>query len=115
MNVFTEEDRLEGQRRREARKQWATENLKNDWADESAWKDMARVYGLRLASWYIPASEVKHLNKALKAVKRDRNWWNEQTGFKSHSEMVEANPRMPAWVVQGLILELVTEEDSKNV
>lgn len=105
----TAEDREKGRLQRIENQEWAKQNLRQDWADANYWRTLSKHYNLRLAPWYKPATQVKYLNKALKAVNKDKEWWELQVG--SHKDFVKLNPTMPAWVVQGIVMEIAAFEE----
>lgn len=90
---------------------WAEENLKQDYADETYWRELASKYKVVMPRWYEPASETKYITRVFRATGIALQDYTEaiNTGLK---EFAELNPNMPAWVSVGLALEFI--EGVKN-
>ena len=77
---MTPEQRLEIQEKarlsREKKKE-AGKHLRQDFADESVFRENASKIGLRLAPSYIAATEQKYLRRLLKHIDKDMDWWRE--------------------------------------
>lgn len=104
LKPMTEDERLAVAQKRIEDQEWAKEHLKQDWMDEGWMREIAHSVGLKLASWYYPASTTKYIRRALKAVGRDGVWHKEVFGFPI-GEWGKVNPSHPAWVAQCLIVE----------
>lgn len=106
---LTPEQRLEMREKakasKDAKRLFAQENLKSEWADENHWRELASRIGFRLPASYIPCSEVKHLKRLLKVCNIDPKHWSEIEGFKTLKGFSSLNPEMPSFVRCGLVLE----------
>lgn len=103
---ITEQQRIDGQRkRRERRDQLIAESdkLKLDWYDKPEWERLASHYGVRLPAWYEPAHS-KFARKALKKVGLKQGEYEELTGHKIQ-DTIKMNPQMPGFALVGLVLE----------
>lgn len=89
---------------REAKKE-AGLHLKQDFLDESHWRDLASQVGFRLAAKHIPCSETKYIKRLLKHLGKEPEWWKESNGFSKFNQFAVNNPDWPAYAAQGLILE----------
>lgn len=110
---ITPEQRLEMQEKarlsREKKKE-AGKHLRQDFADESIFRENASKIGFRLASSYIAASEQKYLRRLLKHLDKDMGWWRECNGYKNVEQWCKDNPNMPAYYLQALSIEDYLEE-----
>lgn len=79
--------------------------LKNDFADEPHWRELASKIGFRMPATYIPCSETKHLKKALKLCNIDPKEWAEIEGYSSLKGFGIDNPDWPAYARIGTLLE----------
>ena len=98
---------------RGADQEWARGHLKNNRMDESFYRGLAADCGLRMAHWWKPSSETRYIKRALKAVEKDGNWFKEAFGYPVKDFCI-FNPKTPAWVAQGVVLELASL-DKKGV
>ena len=98
---------------RDADQEWAREHLKNDWMDESFYRGLAADCGLRMAHWWKPSSETRYIRRALAASGKDGAWFKEAFGYPVRDFCI-FNPKTPAWVAQGMVLELASL-DKKGV
>lgn len=94
---------------REAKK-LAGESLKQDYADENHWRELASRIGFRLPARYIPCSELKHLKRLLKLLQIDPKHWAEIEGCKTLKAFSVLNPEMPSYARCGLVLEYYFED-----
>ncbi len=101
--------RIKGQEKLQEKQDWAAENLKMDWADEPFWRELAKKHGIKLPRSYEPA-KAKFVNRFLKEKGLDKEWYEDQTGFKNGNDEAKANPRMPARAQVGFLLEAYDEE-----
>lgn len=93
-------------------KRAAGQHLRQDFGDETLWRSLASEVGLRMASSYIPCTEIKYVNKALKVVGKDTAWLKNHSGLSTKEFMLSFGDDAPAWAIQGLILEMAnTPED----
>jgi len=90
--------------KKEQNQQWALANLRTEWDDDHAWRELASRYGIRLPVWYMPASP-KVIRKALKQLGRDTSWWKDVTGWSKLEDEQENNPKMNGVCAVGIILE----------
>lgn len=95
-----------------AKKAWAEDNLKQDWADKSHWQELASKYSVRLPVWYIPATETKYLKRLFRQLEMEINEYVDAMGCSNIKELVSGNTTMPAWVAVGLALEWIDEVKS---
>ena len=52
--IITQEDREKAKATKQAKIDWASENLFTDFGeDEKHWRELASQYGIRLPAWYI--------------------------------------------------------------
>jgi len=58
--------------------------------------------------WYEPATELKHIRKAMRKVGVEYKVYNDSLGFQ-YKEIGELNPDMPAYASVGLFLEWADE------
>jgi len=103
------EERERIREEQEKDKEWAKNNLKIEWLDEHHYRSLASKYKITLARWWKPASELKYIKRALKAVDKDAAWWKDKMGV-SIKDFAKLNPSLPAWVAMGIVLELAEEE-----
>ena len=92
--------------------EWAREHLKLEWLDESYMRNLIAERNLKVAFWWKPASETKHLRRALKVVGKDSLWFKDVFCYNI-AEYSKYNPRHPAWVAQAMILEAANMEIEK--
>lgn len=108
MKVFvpmTEEQRQLVKERREAAQLWASENLRDDFADESFWRSLSSDRGIRMPQRHVPGSDIKHLKRACKKLNIEVSDFLESTGFTNLKQLASANKTWPSWALVGLILE----------
>jgi hypothetical protein len=87
------------------KKKEAGKNLRQDFSDEKFWRQTASDLGFRLPMSYVPASETKHLKRAMKKLGVDPKEWLEAEGFSRLTTFGNENPDWPAWAHVGLLLE----------
>lgn len=106
---LTQEERLEMQAKakasKEAKRNWANENLKLSYADESHWRSLASEAGFRLAPSYEPSTNVKYIRRLLKHTGKDNSWLELHTGCKNANEFAKMEPLWTAFAIQGTLLE----------
>lgn len=101
---FTEEQRKEGQKAKEIKRQQmklATKDYKKDWLDENWWVDLATLRGIRLPPSYVPATP-QSLRKWAK--KLSRTPFSEHFGC-SPQGLIDRNPKTPLRAFVGQMLE----------
>jgi hypothetical protein len=113
---LTPEQRLEMQAKakatREAKK-LAGKNLKQDFPDESHWRDLASRIGFRMPASYIPCSETKYLKKLLKLCNIHPTGWVEIEGYSSLKGFAVDNPDWPCYARCGLVLEYYFDKEGE--
>ena len=92
-----------------AQKKLDNAHLKNDFSDLPHWKELASKYGVRLPSYYQPASETKYLRRLFKKVDMDIKDYLEACGVSTLKQLVKLNPDYPAYAEMGLALEYIDE------
>jgi len=103
--TITQEDRDKAKATKQAKIDWASENLFTDFEeDEKRWRELASQYGVRLPSWYI-ANEPKYIKRMIKALGVDQEEYLEDCGCKTIKQLVQMNPSWPAYAEVGLLLE----------
>lgn len=90
------------------KQEWAKANLRDDYADKLHWSSLASKYKITLPRWYEPATELKHIRKAMRKVGIEYKVYNDSLGFQ-YKEIGESNSDMPAYASVGLFLEWVDE------
>lgn len=88
-----------------AKKQWAEENLKLDYADAPLWKELASKYSTRLPSYVHPNTASKYLKRMLTHLGVDSKEYLESCGVKNFKQLAEMNPEYTAMAEVGLFLE----------
>ncbi len=113
LNNLSPEQRQEMlQKAKESRKikaKWAQENLKQDYLDESHWRDLAKKHGYKLPVKNHQAGS-KFVNRFLKHFDLSREWYQDVTGWVNGNEEARKNPTMPAFAQTGFLLEAYEEE-----
>lgn len=98
-----EQARLKGletkRQKQEESKKW-----KHTWVDDALWTFLRKKTGIRAVPSYIHCSEEKYIRRTLKALGKDRFWWQEHF-FPRYSDFAEHNPLVPMFVLQGLMIE----------
>lgn len=92
-----------------AQKKLDNAHLKNDFSDLPHWKELASKYGVRLPSYFQPASETKYLRRLFKKVDMDIKDYLEACGVSTLKQLVRLNPDYPAAAEVGLALEYIDE------
>ena len=112
MKKFTQQERLDGQRKRAEKRERLiaeSENLKLDWMDKPEWERLSSQLGIRLPIWYEPA-QPKFAKRALKKAGISQKEYEDLTGHNI-KETITLNPRMPAFALVGFVLEDLRELD----
>lgn len=101
---FLEQARIAKEAKKEAGK-----HLRQDWADAKLWEWLRSKTGVKAPLYYIPCTETKYVSRTLKKIGKDSVWWKE---YFAHSvpQWCEWNPNVPAYVLQGLMLEAAYPE-----
>lgn len=112
LSEFTPEQRatfLEQARLAKEAKKEAGSTLRQEWADSKLWEWLRAKAKVKAPPYYIPATESKYVGRTLKKIEKDIDWWKEHF-CKNVSQWNEWNPNVPAYVLQGLILEAAFPE-----
>lgn len=93
---------------REAKKE-AGKYLRQDWQDAPLWEYLRSELSVKCPLYYLPSTEVKYYNRTMKKIGKDSDWFKEHfaPSFKKWNEW---NPNVPAYVLQGLMLEAAYPE-----
>lgn len=88
----------------------AAAHLKQEWSDAPLWRYLQSVTKApRFAPWYIPSSDTRYIKRTLSKIGKDYEWYG--ANFSSPmAKFGQDNPNVPAWVLQGLILEAAYPE-----
>lgn len=107
LNEISPEKRLElleqARIAREAKKE-AGKHLRQDWADAPVWDYLRSELAIKSPLYYIPASETKYISRTLKKLGKDTGWFYEHF-CQPVSKWAILNPKAPAYVLQGLMME----------
>lgn len=107
-----EEMRQQAVEARQAKIEWAKDNLRDDYLDFPLWRELASKHGVRLPQRHIPATEVKYIKRVFKAKGMDINQWlKDGTGCSSIPEVARKNPDAPAYAMVGWALEWIEEKE----
>lgn len=109
LTPMTDEDRIKAALIKEEKKEWARENLKQEFEDLSSWKDLSSKYGVRLPVYYVPGTEVKFIKRMAKKRGVDINEFVEATGYSSLKDFALANITWPCYALCGVFLEWLDE------
>lgn len=93
-------------------KKLAGEDIKQDYVDLPHWRTLASEFGIRLPSTYLPATETKHIRRALKKLNIEVSDWLEVQGFTKIADFGIANPEHSAVLEVGLALEYKKENNT---
>lgn len=104
LKQMTDEDRANAAIKREASKEWAKENLIQNFSDETYWRSLSSDYYVRMPLRQAPP-EPKYLKRAAKKLGMDINEFISSTGFSTLKQFTTANSKWPAYALVGLILE----------
>lgn len=113
--VMTDEDRAKSAAVKEAKKAWATENLRQDFQDLQVWKDLASKRGVRLPIYYAAGTEIKFIKRMAKKLEVDIDQFLESTGFTTLKQMALANPNWPSYALCGILLEYSEEVNGEEI
>ena len=111
MNHLTKlspEQREEMQRKRKERADYYKSlDTKQDFKDEYYWREQCKKRGLKLPLYYYPI-EKRFLRRFLKQLGYSQKDFEDISGGKL-DQLVENNPKWPAWAGCCIILELLEE------
>lgn len=95
----------QAQASRLAKKQYAEENLKLDYADSPLWRELASKYGTRLPSYIYPNTSSKYLKRVLNHLGVNAKEYLEVCGVTTFKQLAELNPGYTAMAEVGHLLE----------
>lgn len=79
------------------------DKLRQDFQDESFWRQLASERGVHLSAWYRPCT-VREMRKFLRKLGYTEADYKAMEGC-SLKKTIELNPEIPLWSWQGTILE----------
>ena len=88
-----------------AKKQYAEENLKLDYADSPLWRELASKYNTRLPSYVHPNTASKYLKRVMNHLGVDAKEYLADCGVTTFKQLAEMNPEYTAMAEVGLLLE----------
>lgn len=106
---ITEEQRQQAKQQRLVDQEFARNNLKINYTDQTHWVSLAAKYNSKLPLWWKSASDVKYLRRIAKKANFDLNIFVESTGCSNIKEWVNLNPTYTALGVAGPLLEFIAE------
>ena len=95
-----------------AKKEWAEENLRLEYADLPHWRDLASKYGLRLPSYVQPNTAHKFLKRAINTLGVDAKDYLTDCGVNTFKQLSDMNLGTTAQFEVGLFLEWYDEKQS---
>lgn len=95
-----------------AKKQWAEENLKLDYADSPLWRELASKYNTRLPSYVYPNTSSKYLKRVMNHLGVDSKEYLEACGVKNFKQLAAMNPEYTAMAEVGHLLEWYDEKQA---
>ena len=111
---MNEEQREAVRLKRIADQEWAGENLKDDFADEAVWRNLASDKNIRMPQRHIPGTDLKHMKRACKKLNIEISSFLESTGFSTLKQFANANVKWPSWALVGLILEYNSDNETHD-
>ena len=96
-----------------AKKQWAEDNLKLDYADSPLWRELASKYNTRLPSYVHPNTASKYLKRVMNHLGADAKAYLEVCGVTTFKQLAELNPEYTAQAEVGLLLEYWDEKQNE--
>lgn len=111
---MTDEQRKQVKEEREAAQLWASENLRDDFSDETFWRSLSSEKGIRMPQRHVPGTEIKHLKRACKKLNIEVSDFLESTGFSNLKQLASANKTWPSWALVGLILEYIHDNETHD-
>lgn len=106
---MSDEQRERAKRQRLTDQQFARNNLKINYVDQTHWTALASKYNSKLPLWWKPASDVKYLRRIAKKANFDLNLFVDSTGCSTIKEWVNLNSNYTALGVVGPLLEFIDE------
>ena len=113
---LTKEERalmLEKAKVKREEKKKAGESLRQNYADESYHRLLAKEYGLRMPASYISNQEVKYLKRTAKHLGVDIKEYLADCGCTTLKQLANMNPQMSAVEEVGCFLEWYAEKEKK--
>lgn len=105
---MTQEEREAArQKRKELANYYKSLDTRQDFADESYWRELASQKGVKLPLYYYPA-DIKRVRKFLRKLGYKQSEFEEITGCKLE-ELVNNNPDWPSYAICGVCMELLEE------
>lgn len=83
--------------------------LRQDWADSPLWDYLRSEIKIKCPPYYLPSTEIKYYSRTMKKIGKDTSWLKEHFA-PSVSKWNEWNKNVPAYVLQGLLLEAAYPE-----
>lgn len=96
-----------------AKKQYAEDNLKLDYADAPLWRELASKYKTRLPSYVHPNTASKYLKRMLTHLGVDIKEYLADCGVTTFKQLAELNPEYTAMAEVGLLLEWYDNKESE--
>lgn len=112
---MSQEQREEVRLKRIAQQEWASINLKDDFADEPVWRSLGSDYSVRFPQRHVPGTELKYLKRTCKKLGIEISSFLESTGFSTLKQLAETNKTYPSWALVGLILEFYHDNKTNPV
>lgn len=110
MSIYREQ----AQASRIAKKQYAEENLKLDYADSPLWRELASKYNTRLPSYIHPNTSSKYLKRVMNHLGVNAKEYLEVCGVTTFKQLAELNPEYTAMAEVGLFLESYDEKQNER-
>ena len=82
----------------------AGKSLRQDWAESPLWDYLRSELKIKSPLYYLPSTDIKHYNRTMKKIGKDSAWFKEHFA-PSVNKWNEWNKNVPAYVLQGLMLE----------
>lgn len=79
------------------KKAWAKEHLRNDFADNPLWRELAKKYDVKLPPYYEPNTETKYLHRVFKKTGTCCKEYLEACGATTLKQLASMNPAYPAF------------------
>lgn len=111
---MTDQQREEVRLKRLTDQEYAVNHLYIHSQDEQYHRELGAKYGVRMPSWWIPASEIKYVRRACKKLGVEVSDFADSTGFKNIKEFVQNNPKWTAFSVVALVLEWYHENTAQK-
>ena len=91
----------------------AGKSLRQDWADSPLWDYLRSELKIKSPLYYLPSTDIKHYNRTMKKIGKDSAWFKEHFA-PSVNKWNEWNKNVPAYVLQGLMLEAAYPDLANN-